>query len=87
MPLYNYLCHVCDEQEEEFVHKKNDEVLCLKCGNKKHRLFPLSLGPINFGFPEGGVTMEHVGPTPVHFETRQQAKRYAKEHNVDLGCL
>lgn len=85
--MYDYLCHVCDTQEQHFVHKREDEVTCEKCGEPKHRLFNTKLGPINFGWPEDGITLEHVGPEPVHFNTRKEAKEYAKKHDLQLGCL
>ena len=70
MPLYNYMCHVCDTTEEEFVHNRDEEIFCETCGEKKHRQFPKKTGPINFSWPEDGVVLEHAGPTPVHLKTR-----------------
>jgi putative FmdB family regulatory protein len=87
MPIYDFKCTTCGKKQEEFVHQWEEEVLCPKCKTAMERLFPSQLGPPNFGFPEGGVTMEHVGPTPVHFATRSEAQRYAKENNMELGCL
>ena len=87
MPLFDYRCPLCKCNTEEFVHKTDEKVFCSICGTLSDKQFPTQLGPVNFGWPEGGVTMEHAGPEPVHFETREQAKKFAKENNMELGCL
>lgn len=87
MPLYDYICPECNTTENEFVFKWDEEVLCEECESVKERQFPTSMGPINFGWPEGGVTLEHAESQPIHLKTRREAKKYERDHNVKLGCL
>lgn len=87
MPLYNYICPKCKTEESEFVFKWDEEVLCEECDSVKERQFPDNMGPINFGFPEGGITLEHAEATPIHLNSRKEAKDYEKKNNVQLGCL
>ena len=39
------------------------------------------------GWPENGIVLEHAEANPVHLKSRSEAKKYAREHNVELGCL
>lgn len=87
MPLFDFKCPKCETKHEDVFVQKYDETHLCSCGTECERLFPNRFGPANFGWPEGGVTMEHVGPEPVHFATRREAANYAKEHNMELGCL
>jgi len=87
MPLYTYLCPKCKTEEEEFVFKWDEEVLCEECDSVKERQFPLSMGPINFGFPEDGIVLEHAEANPIHLKSRKAAKEYERKNNVQLGCL
>jgi len=87
MPLYKYECPKCNTTEEEFVWKWEEEVFCETCNSQKTRLFPLGMGPINFGFPEGGIVLDNAESQPIHIKNRSQAKQYEREHNVQLGCL
>jgi putative FmdB family regulatory protein len=87
MPLYQYKCLKCQTEEEEFVFKWDEEVLCEGCQSPKERQFPTHMGPIGFGWPEGGITLEHAESQPIHLKTRKQAKQYERKHNVQLGCL
>ena len=59
---------------------------CDVCGSNM-RLTGYTSSSLTIGWPEDGITMEHAGPEPVHFKSRSDAKRYAKENNVELGCL
>ena len=59
---------------------------CDLCGSEMS-LTGFSTECITIGWPEEGITMEHVGPEPVHFKSRTEAKQYARENNVELGCL
>ena len=87
MPLYDYICPKCKTTENEFVFKWDEEVLCEECGSVKERQFPTSMGPINFGFPENGIVLEHAEAQPIHLKSRKEAKEYAKKNNLQLGCL
>ena len=87
MPLYNYICPTCKDEGEEFVFKWEEEVLCEECKTAKERQFPTSMGPISFGWPEDGITLENAEANPIHLKTRRQAKEYERKHNVQLGCL
>jgi len=87
MPLYNYKCLKCQTEEEEFVFKWDEVVECEECGCQKERQFPDSMGPIGFGWPEGGVTLEHAESQPIHLKSRKDAQDYQRKNNVQLGCL
>ena len=94
MPLYDYECGKCKHVEVDvympsrrYAESKEGNVSCPQCSGVMTRLFPTNFGPPNFGWPEDGITMEHCEAKPVHFKSRSDAKRYAREHNVDLGCL
>ncbi len=88
MPLYEYKCIDCASITTDFrtVDKRNSCPSCVFCGEPTKKIFS-KLGPPNFSWPEGGVTMENCEANPVHFETRTQAKNYAKKHKMELGCL
>jgi len=87
MPIYKYKCLKCKTEEEEFVWKREEIVLCETCGEPRERQFPDGLGPINFGFPTDGIILEHAEANPVHLKSRREAQEYARKHNVQLGCL
>ena len=87
MPIYEFKCLDCQHIEEEIVSYKVKGLICPICGGMSERLFPTRPGPVNFGWPDSGITMEHAGPKPVHFENRQQAKEFEKKNKVKLGCL
>jgi putative FmdB family regulatory protein len=87
MPLYEYKCLKCKTDTEEFVWKWKEEVFCEECGELLERQFPTRMGPIGFGWPEGGITLEHAESQPIHLKTRRQAKEYERKNNVQLGCL
>ena len=87
MPLYDYICPKCKNEQRDFVWKWEEEVDCEECGELTERQFPTSMGPIGFGWPEGGVTLEHAESQPIHLKTRREAKDYERKHNVQLGCL
>lgn len=86
MPIYDFTCRTCKEEYlNQFVNSYKDTLPCDKCGASISHEFPDTFGTT--GWPENGITMEHAGPEPVHFKSRSDAKRYAKENNVELGCL
>ncbi len=88
MPLYTYQCLSCEKEQDEFKTVEDRELCpsCKNCASPTKKLIS-RLGSVNFGWPKGGVTMENCEANPVHFETRSQAKTYAKKHNMELGCL
>jgi putative FmdB family regulatory protein len=85
MPLYEFICPKCSFKEEQIVPNRDSKVGCDECGAQMERQYPTKFaGPL---WPENGITMDNVGPQPVHFPSRSDAKRWAKEHNQELGCL
>lgn len=85
MPIYDYKCPKCDTTVEEFVHNSEEAVTCQTCGQPMTRQFPLSF---NFhAWPAEGVYLEHVSATGETFHSKGEMKRYAKEHDLELGAL
>ena len=86
MPIYNFTCQSCKEEFlEQFVNSYKDTLPCENCGANMTHEFPTEFGTT--GWPENGIILEHAGPVPIHLKSRTEAKRYAKENNVELGCL
>ena len=38
-------------------------------------------------FPVDGLTLEHVGPQPIHFDSYRDMKKFAKENNIGLYAV
>lgn len=86
MPIYDFTCLHCNKtHEKQYAHSSKDTLACVECGTEMKHDFPAKFGTT--GWPENGITMEHVGPKPVHFKSRTEAKKYARENKVELGCL
>lgn len=82
--LYDYKCPDCGRIEKDVLVKDmNEEVKCIQCHEKMHRLFPL------FAFHDysKGIFLEHVSAKGETFHSKKEMQKYAKEHNLELGAL
>ena len=85
MPIYDYKCPCCHaEKKDEFVTHWEAVIMC-ECTNQMDRQFPLSFVPDVF--PSEGLHLKHVCPQGKTFYSKSEMKRYAKEHNLELGAL
>lgn len=83
MPIYDLICEDCKSvKKDELVLKDVDWPMC--CNKKMKRT---DVGKFNITFPVMGLTLTNVDSKPVHFKQQSDMKRYAKEHNLELGAL
>ena len=84
MPIYKYVCKFCGFTKEEFVFSWDTPIKCDNCDNEmaKHpSIFKVDV------FPPEGIHLKHVSPTGETFHSKSEMKRYAKEHDIELGAL
>ena len=83
MPLFDFYCKQCGkEMKDELIRDKKDLPMC--CGTGMYKKVPTG---IISGFPQFGLTLNHVDTYPVHFDTKKQLRDYKRKHNLDLGAL
>ena len=85
MPVYDYNCVCGANKHDEFVVHWDTKVKCDKCGDVMRREFPLRFVPD--AFPKFGLHLKHVCPGGKTFHSKSEMKRYAKEHDLELGAL
>jgi putative FmdB family regulatory protein len=85
MPRFDYRCDTCDTVEEEFVWRHDAVVICKTCGAKKTKLFTGM--PSIHVFPNGGIHLKNVCDGGHTFYSKNEMKRWAKEHNQELSAL
>lgn len=86
MPVYDYDCEACSiTVKNEFVTSWDSIVKCPKCGDLMNRQFPLQFAIDQF--PKDGIHLKHVCPEGKTFYSKSEMKRYAKEHDLELGAL
>lgn len=85
MPIFDYLCPMCGREAEYLVRHWDDT---LNCGNGCEGVMDkLSAVPNMHLFPEGGIHLKHVIAGGKTFHSKNEMKKYAKEHNLELGAL
>jgi len=85
MPIDDYKCNICGAiQKDVFVHTRKKPILCI-CGNEMTQLIPTT---VNLHiWPREGIYLEHVSADGETFHSKSDMKRYAKEHDLELGAL
>jgi hypothetical protein len=91
MPLHSYRCFECDpklkgESIQLFRHVTEKEVVpvCQLCSKPMQQDFN---HPVSDGTIFRPITLEHVGPVPVTFNSRKELVDYARKNNLELGAL
>ena len=93
MPSYDFRCLECNHIEEYFIRNVNNYVLpkCMKCNGDTEKVISLrAADPQKLNgiiFPVDGLTLEHVGPQPIHFDSYRDMKKFAKENNIGLSAV
>jgi len=83
MPIYNFECLKCGNKKiDEVVLSQDKFPTC--CGKQMSKQNVYQIHP---GFPKGGLTLYNVEEKPVHFDTKNQLRKYKREHNLELGAL
>lgn len=85
MPVYDYTCVCGATIKDEFVTHWDVKVKCSNCGDLMRREFPLRFAIDQF--PKDGIHLKHVCPEGKTFHSKSEMKRYAKEHDLELGAL
>ncbi len=86
MPIYDYECTVCDAKKtDEFVTHWDAKIRCPECNSIMKRQFPLTFVPDSF--PKFGLFLKHVEAQGKTFHSKSELKRYARDHNLELGAL
>ena len=84
MPVYDFTCEKCGlKVDNELTFTWEDVPEC--CGQKMKREFPTTVNV--YAFPSEGITLEHVGPQPKTFHSKDEMRRFAKENDMELGAL
>jgi len=84
LPIFDYQCPKCDATEEHFVRKHDDLVQCSECFVSMSKMPAV---PNMHLFPEGGIHLKHVCAGGKVFHSKNEMKKYAKEHDLELGAL
>lgn len=84
MPIFDYSCPRCNITAEHFVHRYDDLVQCSVCLISMNKLASV---PQMHIFPNGGIHLKHVEPGGKTFHSKNEMKKYAREHNMELGAL
>jgi putative FmdB family regulatory protein len=85
MPIFDFRCDTCAKTEEHFVHHHEAIIVCKTCGATKTKLFTST--PAVHVFPNGGIHLKNVCAGGKTFYSQGEMKRYAREHNMELGAL
>jgi len=86
MPIYDFKCPHCNHiVRDKFTKSWDEEVKCPRCRATLKKL--ISTGIAAIVFPADGVYLEHVSPKGKRFHSRKEMKKYAKEHDLELGYL
>lgn len=92
MPLYDFKCVKCDNITEVFCSYDdsiNKPPEC--CETKMIRIITLTQKRLQqmsgITFPTNGLILEHLPGGPKHFKTQDQMRKYAIEHDLELGAL
>ncbi len=87
MPIYEFQCGRCKKIEEKFFKKIEESPEGPVCGSCNFIMKFVISQPGKDIFPFEGVTLEHVESTPKHFKSYSEMKKYAKEHDMELGAV
>lgn len=86
MPIFDYKCKHCHRRVNDvFVHSYKDKVKCKQCKGDMSKLVPTGINADVF--PADGLHLEHVSPEGKTFRNKKEIVRYARENNLELGCL
>jgi len=86
MPVFDYKCKNCQNRlNDEFVWKYDAVVTCPRCGERMQRLITNRF--VADCFPAEGIHLKHVCAGGKTFYSKREMKRYAKEHDLELGAL
>lgn len=81
MPIFDLVCRKCGREIDDFLSLNGQVPECCKKRMEKRPVM------IHSGFPEFGITLDHVEDKPVHFSSRRELIKYKREHNLQLGAL
>ncbi len=85
MPIFDYKCSQCGhEYKDVFVHHWDSFQWCVKCGSQMTKLYCV---PNMHLFPIGGVHLKNVCPGGKTFHSKNEMKKYARKHDLELGAL
>jgi putative FmdB family regulatory protein len=85
MAIYDFKCTGCGKEEEVFVHKITEEVICDECGGvAKKRVFSRKVVAYNDVIPWGDIsslnTVDANNPGN-KYQTRSERRSLLKRHN------
>ena len=66
--------------------EKDHDKVCKLCGSQMY-LTGRKSEMAGTSWNKGGIWLEHAESNPIYLKNRSEAKKYAKENNVELGCL
>ncbi len=85
MPIFDYQCNVCESIiKDVFVYSWKDVLDCKNCGGSMTKLCCV---PQMHIIPTDGIHLKHVCPGGKTFHSKNEMKRYAKKHDLELGAL
>lgn len=87
MPIYDFRCNICKAEKKDVFTKHWDEpVFCDNCeaSASMEKIPSRFLADV---FPNGGIHLEHVSSEGRTFYSKGEMKRYAKDHDLELGAL
>lgn len=87
MPIYVFKCNRCKKVFEEFFRRIEENPQGPVCAHCNFITKQIVAQPGRDIFPPEGVTLEHVEATPRHFKSYGEMKRYAKDHDMELGAV
>ena len=75
MPVFDYICLVCQHVHEEYIYSIHERVLC-KCGGETEKVWLPGSAPtvVDDSIP-GGRVIENLNPQPHKYYSRSEIKR------------
>lgn len=85
MPIYDLICPKCKKEKHDvFQPYYYEQPFCEDCSTRMERKPSLMMPDV---FPAEGIFFEHVSPEGKRFYSKEEVKRYAKEHDIEFDYL
>ena len=85
LPIFDYKCPKCSKEKKDVFMKSWESIqFCIDCEIAMEKIPSLFMVDL---FPKGGIFLEHVSSEGKTFYSKGEMRKYAKEHDLELGAL